>query len=200
MLGTVRSRWFLTATGSVSALLVVAACGSSGSKSSTPAAAPTPTTPAAATTPAPSSSPPGASFSTAEVSGLGTVVVDGRGETVYLLTADGHTNVPCDDASGCTKYWPDLALPAGTTAATAGTGIDASKLSTMKLADGQTYPTYGGFLMYEFSKDTGPGQAHGQGVKSFGGTWWVISPTGTPITTSTKSTPATTAPSSGNGY
>ena len=110
------------------------------------------------------------------------VVVDGRGRTIYLLTSGDHTNVPCDDASGCTKVWPDLPLPQGTSAARAGSGIQASLLSTMKLSNGETYPTYNGWLMYEYVGDVGSAQSHGQGIQSFGGTWYAISPAGTPIT------------------
>jgi predicted lipoprotein with Yx(FWY)xxD motif len=123
---------------------------------------------------------PGTSFSTSTITGLGTVLVDGSGKTVYLLTSGGKTNAPCDDANGCTKVWPDLPLPAGVTAATAGPGVQASLLGTMKLSDGETYPTYNGWLMYEFAQDTGPGQANGQGLHSFGGSWSAITPAGTP--------------------
>jgi predicted lipoprotein with Yx(FWY)xxD motif len=121
-------------------------------------------------------------FGLANVPGVGMVVVDGRGRTVYLLTSGDHTNVPCDDASGCTKVWPDLPLPQGTSSATAGSGLQASLLSTMKLSDGQTYPTYNGWLMYEYVADAGSGQAHGQGIQSFGGTWYAISPAGMAVT------------------
>jgi predicted lipoprotein with Yx(FWY)xxD motif len=121
-------------------------------------------------------------FGLANVPGVGMVVVDGRGRTVYLLTSGDHTNVPCDDASGCTKVWPDLPLPQGTSSATAGSGLQASLLSTMKLSDGQTYPTYNGWLMYEYVGDAGSGQAHGQGIQSFGGTWYAISPAGMAVT------------------
>jgi predicted lipoprotein with Yx(FWY)xxD motif len=120
-------------------------------------------------------------FSAMNVQGVGMVLVDGRGRTVYLLTSGGHTNVPCDDASGCTKVWPDLPLPQGTSSAMAGSGLQASLLSTTKLSDGETYPTYNGWLMYEYVGDSGPGQANGQGIQSFGGTWYAISPAGTPV-------------------
>jgi predicted lipoprotein with Yx(FWY)xxD motif len=124
---------------------------------------------------------PGTEFHTAQVSGRGTVVVDARGRTVYVLTPDGKTNGTCADANGCTALWPDLPLPDGTSAATAGAGIQASLLGTKKLADGGTYPTYGGWLMYEYTADSGPGQASGQGVRSFGGTWYTLSPSGSPM-------------------
>jgi hypothetical protein len=64
----------------------------------------------------------------------------------------------------------------------AGSGLQASLLSTMKLSDGQTYPTYNGWLMYEYVGDSANGQARGQGIQSFGGTWCAIRPAGMPVT------------------
>jgi predicted lipoprotein with Yx(FWY)xxD motif len=127
---------------------------------------------------------PGTSFSVASVSGVGSVLVDARGRTVYILTTPGTKNVPCTDASGCTGLWPDLPLPDGTSAATAGNGVDASLLGTKKLSDGETYPTYNGYLLYEYAGDSASGQANGQGLKSFGGTWWVLNASGQPVTSS----------------
>lgn len=161
------------ATASVAAAAVIlTGCGASSNKGAT------------TTSPSGSSSSASAAtkFSTASVSGVGKVLVDGKGRTVYVLTSGGHTNVPCTDASGCTKLWPDLPLPAGTSGATAGTGLTPSLLGTKKLSDGETYPTYNGWLMYEYAGDPGPGQDKGQGIKSFGGTWYVLNPSGRPIT------------------
>ena len=52
------------------------------------------------------------------------------------------------------------------------------KAAGMKLSDGETYPTYHGWLMYEYSGDSGPGQSNGQGIKSFGGTWYALNASG----------------------
>src|SRR5882724_2767336 len=130
-----RTRTMMSAVAFASAAVVgMAACGSSSSKTATPSSGstnpPSSSSSSVASTPSASSSQ-GAMFSIANVSGLGMVVVDGRGRTVYLLTADRQKNVVCDDASGCTKVWPDLALPQGTSAAAAGNGIESSRLSTM---------------------------------------------------------------------
>jgi predicted lipoprotein with Yx(FWY)xxD motif len=54
----------------------------------------------------------------------------------------------------------------------------------MKLSDGETYPTYNGWLMYEYTGDSGPGQANGQGLRSFSGTWYVLNASGNPVTSS----------------
>ena len=130
-----------------------------------------------------SSAKPGTKFDTAKVSGVGTVLVDARGRTVYILTSNSKKNVPCSDASGCTDVWPDLSLPDGTSAATVGSGLSASLLGTMKDGD-ETYPTYNGYLLYEYSGDTTTGEANGEGIKSFGGTWYVLGASGQPVISS----------------
>jgi len=117
-------------------------------------------------------------LSTSQVAGLGTVVVDGRGRTVYVLTADGTTSLPCTDDSGCTKAWPDISLPDGAMAPAAGQGVQASMLGSKQEND-EAYATYNDWLLYEFAGDSAPGQANGEGIKSFGGTWYALTPSGT---------------------
>lgn len=168
----------LIGASAATAAAILAGCG--GGSSSTPAASSS------------SSANPATKFSTANISGLGSVVVDGRGRTVYILTSGGHTNVPCTASNGCTKLWPTLPLPAGTSA-TAGTGVKASLLGTKKLSDGKSYPTYNGWLIYEYAGDPGPDQAKGQRIKSFGGTWYVLSASGTPVTSSASTSGTTTS-------
>jgi len=177
-------------------VLVAAACSSS-SKSSTAVSSGAGSTAAPAS--GSSSSSPGTMFSTANVSGLGTVVVDGRGRTVYVLTADGKANLPCEDSTGCTKVWPDLPFPDGVSSAKAGTGAQASLLGSMKLSDGETYPTYNKWLMYEFANDSGPGQGHGEGIKSFGGTWYALDASGNLVMPGGAGTSATSS-GGGGGY
>lgn len=141
-------------------VLVAAACGSSSTK-----VASSPSTTAA--------TPVAATLIVAAVSGVGQVVVDAKGKTVYVLTADGKTGLPCDDSTGCTKAWPDIKLPAGQSAPTAGAGVDASLLGTNKVGS-ESYVTYKGWLLYDFIKDTAAGTANGEGIKSFGGTWYAL--------------------------
>lgn len=194
-----RSRVVAIAIG-VAAVVALAACASS-SKSTTSSGGGSSSAASAGSSGGSSSNgQPSTSFSAASVPGVGTVVVDGRGRTVYLLTSGDKTNVPCDDASGCTKVWPDLPLPSGTSSATAGSGLQASLLGTKKLSDGETYPTYNGWLMYEYVGDSGPGQAHGEGIQSFGGTWHAISASGDPVMAGSGSTATTMSSSSGNSY
>lgn len=164
--------------GVVAMVAMLAGCGGSSNKSSTPST----------------------EFSVANVSNLGNVLVDGSGRTVYILTSGGHTNVPCNDASGCTKLWPDLPLPSGTAGAKAGKGVNPSLLGTKKLSDGETYPTYNGWLIYEYSGDSSAGQANGQGITSFGGTWYALNASGKPVTSAMGGPATTTTNSGGGGY
>jgi hypothetical protein len=62
-----------------------------------------------------------------------------------------------------------------------------------------TYPTYNGWLMYEYVGDSAPGQANGEGIHSFGGTWYALNPAGNPITSSNSGSSSTTR-GGGGGY
>ena len=140
-------------------------------------------------------------MTTANIPGLGTVLINGDGRTLYYLSSEAGGKVTCTDANGCTAVWPDSELSPPVTAATAGPGVQASLLGTTKGPTGDTYATYGGYPLYTFIKDTAPGQAHGQGITSFGGTWGALTPAGVPATGKpTAATTATTAAASGGGY
>ncbi len=177
------SRWLAVGGLAGAAALTLAACG----KSASTTAASTPTSaPAAAA---------GITISSANVPGVGTVLVNGQGMTLYLLSSEQGGKLTCTDDNGCTKVWPDTELPAGVTSATAGSGVDASKLGTIKGSSGSLYVTYAGWPLYTFAHDTATGQAHGEGIVSFGGTWTTLTPAGTPVTP-----PAAPATSSTTAY
>lgn len=106
---------------------------------------------------------------------LGEILVDGEGRTLYLLTADSPDESTCFDA--CAEAWPPFTT---TDAATAGEGADASLLDTLE-RDGETQVAYNGWPLYYFQGDAGPDEVNGQGIESFGGTWWVLGPDGEPI-------------------
>ncbi|HVS42959.1 MAG TPA: hypothetical protein VMU20_11880 [Candidatus Dormibacteraeota bacterium] len=169
--------------------LTLAACGSSGGGT---AASSSPSAPAAGAAAA-------YTVSAAAVPGVGTVLVNGSGMTLYLLTSEKGGTLTCNDDNGCTKVWPDTELPSGVTAPVAGSGVDASKLGTIKGPSGSLYITYAGWPLYTFSGDSGPGQAHGEGIQSFGGTWETLTVAGTPVTAATGSSSSTSS-SGGSGY
>jgi predicted lipoprotein with Yx(FWY)xxD motif len=175
------------------AAITVAACGSSATTGSGSGSSPG----AGSTGSAGTSSSSATSLSTKSVSGVGTVLVDGQGKTLYLLTSEKGGKVTCTASTGCTKFWPEITLPQGTTAATAGTGAQSSLLGTVKDANGKLAVTYNGWPVYTFVGDSGPGVAHGQGQTSFGGTWYVLNASGNPVTGSAQ--PASSPSSAGSG-
>lgn len=158
--------------------VLLAACGSGPTGSTT-------------TTSGSGSSSSGATLGTASVAGLGTVVVDARGYTVYVLSTGSERNLPCTTGSGCTAAWPPLLLASGTSASTSGSNVQRSLIGHV-VADGTTYTTYNGWRLYEFSGDTGPGQSGGQGLSSFGGTWRALDASGNPVTSTPSTTTSTT--------
>ena len=166
---------------------IVAACGSS--SSSTAAGSPSSSAPAG------TSSAASATISVKSVPRVGTVLVNGQGQTLYMLTSDKGGKITCTQANGCTQAWPETLLTNGATTAKAGSGVQASLLGTVKDASGNLEVTYNHWPLYTFSGDSGPGVAKGQGLTSFGGTWYVLNGSGKPVTSS----PSGTA-SSGGGY
>jgi predicted lipoprotein with Yx(FWY)xxD motif len=113
-----------------------------------------------------------ATISTASEPGVGTVLVDARGFTLYVLHTETSGKIEC--TGSCATAWPPLLLPAGVTSATAGSGVMASKLGTIKRPDGGTQVTYNQMPLYLFASDTSPGEATGQGVEGF----YVVTATG----------------------
>ena len=147
----------------------------------------------------PTSSDAAITIMTANVPGVGTVLVNGNNRTLYELSSEQGGKITCTDANGCTAVWPDTELPSGKTAGIAGTGTQASLLSTVKSPDGKLYLTYNTFPLYTYTGDTGPGTAAGQGINTFGGTWSAITPAGTPAT-STSGAPTSTASASAASF
>lgn len=96
----------------------------------------------------------------------GTFLVSG--DTVYTLKA---SKTACGTA--CLKIWPEVVLPAGMTAATAGTGVNAAKLGTIARSGGALQVTYGGKPLYYFFKDKKSGQVGGV-ITDKWGKWSVV--------------------------
>jgi predicted lipoprotein with Yx(FWY)xxD motif len=167
------ARRLLLGSLALGAAAIVAACGSS----SPSTAAGSPGRPTAS-----ASSAAAVTISAQSVPGVGTILVNGQGQTLYLLTSEQGGKITCTKANGCTKFWPETLLASGMTAAKAGSGVQASMLGTVTDASGNLEVTYNHWPLYTFVKDSGPGMAHGQGLMGFGGTWYVLNASGNPVT------------------
>ncbi len=119
---------------------------------------------------------------TGTVAGLGTVLVDGQGLTIYMYATDVRGR-PSRCYGICSVQWPPLILPPGRTAPVAGPGIDPTLLGTSARTDGTTQITYNGWPLYLWPPDRAPGKATGQALTNAGGLWYVLSPAGHPIVT-----------------
>lgn len=115
-----------------------------------------------------------ATVATAQVSGYGKVLATGKGTPLYIFTGDPSGASKCDGA--CAKHWPPLTV---TGKPTAGTGANTRMLSTFKRTDGREQVLYNGHALY-----THPGSNAGSvaGTAADGGIWYLISPAGKPIT------------------
>ena len=156
--------------------LGLTACGGGGSDSDSSASSSRTTTTtdssALTTTTAPAGTTTTASKSATvqtASSSLGMFLVNSAGRTLYAFAIDQGLTSACTGA--CAALWPPLMA---TGAATAGTGVDASKLATAP--SGQV--AYNGHLLYLYAQDPAAGQTNGQGL---GGVWHVVSPAGEPI-------------------
>jgi predicted lipoprotein with Yx(FWY)xxD motif len=128
-------------------------------------------------------------------SGLGRILVDGRGHTLYVFAKDKNGKSLC--AGKCAGFWPPL-IASGKPRASA--GVNASLLGTTKRTDGRLQITYKHHPLYTFVKDVRKGQTNGEEVDAFGGEWYALSPAGAWIEkTSAMDTPAPATGGYGDG-
>jgi len=119
-------------------------------------------------------------LATASVSSLHkTVITDAAGRTLYVLVPETSTHLLCT-SSACLGAWPPVVAGSASQVARAFPGIGAH-LGTIKRADGTLQVTIDGHPVYSYAGDSGSGQAVGEGLQSYGGTWLVLSPSGTVI-------------------
>lgn len=105
----------------------------------------------------------------------GEILTSNSGRTLYLLTADTAKTLACKGV--CTALWPPL-LTKGRPRA--GEGVTAKKLGTVKRGS-SLQVVYYGHPLYFYAGDGGTGQVNGEGIVSFGGTWYVLGPKGSPV-------------------
>jgi predicted lipoprotein with Yx(FWY)xxD motif len=147
------------------ALALLAGCGSSASK------------PSGTSTATGSSSAGGAATVKTASSGVGTILVDGTGKTIYLFQKDTGPRSTCSGA--CLQQWPAVTTHGKPQA---GSGATASMLGTSTRGDGTVQVTYAGHPLYFFASDSAAGDMNGQGVDAFGAKWYVLGPNGKQIT------------------
>jgi predicted lipoprotein with Yx(FWY)xxD motif len=108
---------------------------------------------------------PASAVSTKSISGVGSVLVDAKGDLLYTNNQESGSKIAC--TGSCTSIWLPLAGPSGGQPTSDNASVQA-KLGVVK--GGTSQVTFGGKPLYTFVQDS-PGQATGNGVTdSFGGT------------------------------
>lgn len=134
----------------------------------------------------------GATIGTTQTS-AGSVLTGPDGKTLYVLLDSSGNAVAC--SGSCLAVWPPLTTSGSPQA---GSGVSAS-LATTSAAGGGSQVTADGNPLYYFSQDSAAGQANGQGIMSFGGTWHAVQPNGQPVSAGS-STGSTSSTGGGYGY
>jgi predicted lipoprotein with Yx(FWY)xxD motif len=120
--------------------------------------------------------------------GLGHVLVNRQGRTLYLFGRDSGTMSACTGA--CAVNWPPLRVR-GTPLV--GSGAKPSNVATTARPDGISQLTYNGHPLYTFVNDKKPGDTNGEGINAFGGSWFAVSPAGAKVAPRSQ-------PQGGGGY
>jgi predicted lipoprotein with Yx(FWY)xxD motif len=126
--------------------------------------------------------------------GVGKVLVDSKGHTLYLFEKDSGMKSAC--AGACALNWPPLRAHGAPTAAG---GAKASLVATTKRSDGTSQVTYNGHPVYRYQGDMKPGDTAGQGVTAYGAEWYALGPAGKQVTEESSASDGDSAPTYGGG-
>ena len=107
---------------------------------------------------APADNGSGAASITLANSNVGKILVNNKGQTLYLFQADKGSASTCNGA--CASVWPPV-ITNGAPIVSA--GVSSAKLGTTSRSDGTTEVTYNGHPLYTFAGDISPGEASGEG-------------------------------------
>lgn len=92
------------------------------------------------------------------------------GRTLYRLKPETAHHVLC--GKDCLVFWPALTVKSKTTKVKLPDGIKG-KIGYLKRGK-RFQVTLSGKPVYTYSGDSAAGQANGQGIKTFGGTWFAL--------------------------
>jgi len=109
------------------------------------------------------------------LAGLGPVLVNAQGRTLYAFVPDKARKVTC--VSSCAEVWPPVFMASGQMPVASGL-VKQSLVGSDPDPAGGRVVTYAGWPLYTFVSDTAPGSVTGQALNINGGLWYVLSPSG----------------------
>jgi predicted lipoprotein with Yx(FWY)xxD motif len=136
---------------------------------------PAPPTPSRVAAPAGPAGPAvgGVSLAARQVPGVGQVVADAQGFTLYRFDQDTSRPPAATCVAECATAWPPVVVdPEG---ALSLEGVERSAVGMVQRPDGSSQLTIAGWPVYRYADDTTPGAAGGQGVD---GKWFAVTPAG----------------------
>jgi len=161
----------------LAAAALIVGCGSSNSSSSGSTGSQSQSTSTSSST---STSTGAVPLAAATVGSLHRTVLTGAGgRTLYVLTPETSTHLLCT-SSACVQAWPPVTVSSASALPHAVAGVSGT-LGTVTRPDGTVQVTIDGQPLYTYAGDSGSGQANGEGLQSFGGTWYVVSPAGAAV-------------------
>jgi len=100
------------------------------------------------------------------------VAISPQGRTLYALSPETTKHLLCKGAE-CFRVWPPVTVKSSKVKLKAASGVQGH-LGILKRSNGMLQVTLRGEPLYRFSGDSGKGQAHGNGIESFGGKWHAV--------------------------
>lgn len=125
------------------------------------------------------------------------IVVNAQGRTLYALSPETAHHLLCKSRE-CLTVWRPLTVHSSSTKLKAGPGVHG-RLTILHRGKGVFQVMLGGLPLYRYAGDSAKGEANGQHIHSFGGTWHVLSAASTSNPAPTTPTTPTT-PTSPPGY
>jgi predicted lipoprotein with Yx(FWY)xxD motif len=163
MIGSLHKRAWLFSVSAVALAILLSACsgGTKGTSQGNHAPAQTasgqpPVSPSAAM------GGSGAQIETRSIPGVGTVLVNSEGLTLYHLPTDSSTKTTC--TGGCAQVWPPALTTSGNPPSSPGV---VGQFGTLTRPDAGVQITFNGMPLYTYIGDSQPGQDNGQGIDGF---------------------------------
>ena len=152
----------------VALAILLSACGGYGSGTSQGGDAPVQTASGQPpVSPSPAAGGGTAQIGTRSIPGIGAVLVNSEGLTLYRLTTDTSTKTTC--TGDCAQTWPPLLTTNGNAPSSPSV---SGQFGTLKRPDAGVQITFNGMPLYTYAGDSHPGQANGQGI---GGVFFAVS-------------------------
>lgn len=105
-------------------------------------------------------------------SAFGPMLYNEKKQAIYIWQLEESSTPEC--YGDCAVQWPPV-LTNGTPIASS--GVNGKLLGTTQRTDGSTQVTYNGHPLYYYAHEN-PGEVKCHNIKTHGGLWWVIQPSG----------------------